>query len=543
MGYGLPASFRQSAKTAAKQFQQVLADVVQQECELAWYQGRKEAMTCVARRMMKSEEDRTSISTITKLSMHEIEQIYVHGKLGVEHPSTIRHRAVETSGHLPEPTSGAAFHDLSSQSRLGSTASTGGDILSEPRRVSGIDGPGILQGQNDSSSHAILGSRAPKINESVGTESGANKEIVRNEDLESFHSAFNGKGQSELLNGEVDQIDGRLQGMNANMKSVQDMLANPPSEEELMQSIYGGPASREATSRNRPYRDPVSEPQTQASSEQAGNGGVNSKGAASLSETPPIEEDVITTAPEKSNEGRSHPKRNEGGNQLAAGEGEVQDLRAEPSSSQVTQALEASDSDALGQKRRQRTRNRVKTLTAETVDSVSSQTVEPGSPAKSESGRSPLIQTPIVYGGNSLLPFGLGFEEVATYLRILSDGNLLNQVQRCFLHRFAVRMKNEWKCYPDAEERMEVFERQKSTLIELYEAYTGASINGRKVCHVIPLAAGGRNDWWNLVPVQGPSEMKLLTESPFFKAMAQFHANKTAVESEGREDQVAATNI
>jgi len=79
--------------------------------------------------------------------------------------------------------------------------------------------------------------------------------------------------------------------------------------------------------------------------------------------------------------------------------------------------------------------------------------------------------------------------------------------------------------------------------MELYEAYTGCRIKGRKVCPVIPLAAGGRNEWWNLVPIKTTSEMKLLKESPFMKAIAKLEASEGAVESEGREDQVAATNI
>mmetsp|Transcript_978 Transcript_978/g.2461 ORF Transcript_978/g.2461 Transcript_978/m.2461 type:complete len:281 (-) Transcript_978:3013-3855(-) len=218
MGYGLPPSFRQSAKTAAKQFQQVLSDVAQQECELAWFQGRKEAMMCVARRMMESGEDRTSISTITKLSLHEIQQIYGHGKAGVEDPSTLRHPSAEReSGHLPAATSRAAFHGLSSQSRLGSPASAGGDRSSEPKRVSEIDGAGHWQGQDDSSSTAILGSCPPKITEAIGTESGPEKEIVPKEDLESHHLAFHGTDQSQLLNGEADQVNRSLQGMSLNM--------------------------------------------------------------------------------------------------------------------------------------------------------------------------------------------------------------------------------------------------------------------------------------------------------------------------------------
>mmetsp|Transcript_978 Transcript_978/g.2462 ORF Transcript_978/g.2462 Transcript_978/m.2462 type:complete len:234 (-) Transcript_978:2379-3080(-) len=233
------------------------------------------------------------------------------------------------------------------------------------------------------------------------------------------------------------------------------MLANPPSEEELIQLTYGSasPASRGATSRNGPSSSPVSEPQTQASSEHAGNVGLKAKGVAFLPETLPVEEDTSTTAPEKSHEGRGHPKRNEGGKQLAAGESKVQDGSAEPSSSLGTQAGEASASNALVQKSGQRTGKRVKTLTAETINSASSQTAQtvdsassptaqPGSPARIESMPSPLIQTPSVAGGKSLLPFGLESEKVAAYLRILSDGNLLNQVQSCFLHRFAVRMKN-----------------------------------------------------------------------------------------------------
>lgn len=111
-------------------------------------------------------------------------------------------------------------------------------------------------------------------------------------------------------------------------------------------------------------------------------------------------------------------------------------------------------------------------------------------------------------------------EEISKFLEHLHSNISIHAEQRRRLENFIQSRQGFWKLTHNAHRVRQDFELRKWELVEQWQRYTGNRITGGdfEVHHIVPVFAGGSNDWWNIVCIQKKEREELLKQCPFAKA-------------------------